>query len=102
MEIGLAWGQRPAPAGRSQGSLEASAGRGPLTGAQLCVAGPPWPEAGGGGSGCPEGGPRSCGRVGTSWRAGISCWHGSVVNVVRTGTSRAGDIRAKGTLNGRG
>lgn len=31
MEIGLAWGQRPAPAGRSQGSLEASAGRGPLT-----------------------------------------------------------------------
>lgn len=56
--------------------------------------------AGGGwGSGCPEGGPRSCGRVGTSWRAGISCWHGSVVNVVRTGTSRAGDIRAKGTLN---
>lgn len=55
MEIGLAWGQRPAPAGRSQGSLEASAGRGPLTGAQLCVAGPPWPEAGGGAVGALRG-----------------------------------------------
>lgn len=75
MEIGLAVGTEAGACRSQPGSLEALCRVGSAFSERrprFCVTGPPWPEAGGA-AGCPERGPRSWGRRGVSWRAGISC-----------------------------